>query len=98
VWQTLPCFGNTSAARTKDFDHADVEPAPHPVQKNHYYTDSMQHFLDMLMLRMFGNTTPRDATSQQYLRNAQSNLASAGISVTLEELEMLAAKKKQVGN
>lgn len=64
---------------------------------DHYFTDSMQRFLDMLTERMYGDSSDTDNTNQQQqLKQALVYLAAAGSSITMEELELLLAQKKQV--
>ncbi|KAF6262011.1 P-loop containing nucleoside triphosphate hydrolase protein [Scenedesmus sp. NREL 46B-D3] len=65
-------------------------------QNDHYYADSMQRFLDMLTKRMYGSSSAaHDTTYQSSISQALSYLASAGIAISKEELELLPAKSKQ---
>jgi hypothetical protein len=69
------------------------------LQNDHYFSDSMQRFLDMLTKRMHANSSSSAANDANYASNisqALAFLASAGIAVSKEELELLPAQKKQV--
>lgn len=65
------------------------------LQNGHYYTDSMQRFLDMLTKRMYGSSSS-SAFGSIDNHDAGVSQALTLLGISKEDLELLRAKKKQV--